>query len=337
LRVTKHQQLGSLGVSIFFVVSGFLVTRSAARRNDSRVYWTRRARRILPGLAFVVVACALAVGPIFTILPATGYLSAGDTYLYLINVVPLYGPIYFLPGVFVENPTAIVNGSLWTLPLEAYCYVAVWLLSFGRAYGRWLRLGTTLALGGWAFGSGWQLGGEHLLDFGRGTGLLFGFAPRQPTLEMFFCFGLGAVLSDWWARVPQRLWLALLALAAMLVLSRASIPSRVVFYVPFAYLLLWLAHQPSSWFSNWSKYGDFSYGTYLWGFPIGQMTLYAFEEINSWFVHAVYIVVTAALTLGAAYLSWHLVEKRALRFAPLPARDPAQPISPRPDAATPTD
>src|ERR1700712_1089174 len=58
-----------LGVAAFFAISGFLVTDSWLRSPQPSVFFPNRALRILPGLAFVVLATILIIGPVFTTLP----------------------------------------------------------------------------------------------------------------------------------------------------------------------------------------------------------------------------------------------------------------------------
>jgi peptidoglycan/LPS O-acetylase OafA/YrhL len=75
-----------------------------------------------------------------------------------------------------------------------------------------------------------------------------------------------------------------------------------------AYLVLYLASLPSR-LSGFARYGDFSYGVYIYAFPVQQLLV-------AWMGGRVPVLLLAAMALPIvvvlAALSWHLVEKRAL-------------------------
>src|SRR5271165_6680248 len=112
----------SIGVKIFFIISGFLVTRSWLADPNLLRFAQRRAARIAPGLIVAVLFGTFVVGPLFTKISLAEYITSGTTWRYLANCV-LY-PVYSLPGVFQGNPFPnAVNGSLWSLPVEVLMYV----------------------------------------------------------------------------------------------------------------------------------------------------------------------------------------------------------------------
>jgi len=67
--------LGTVAVDVFFVTSGFLVTRSLLERRSLRHFVAARLLRVLPGLAVMLVLTAYVLGPLFTSLPVTSYLT----------------------------------------------------------------------------------------------------------------------------------------------------------------------------------------------------------------------------------------------------------------------
>ena len=128
---------GELGVSIFFVVSGFLVTMSFDRLGDVRAFLANRCLRILPGLAAAVLLTALVLGPVASTLPAREYFTQPQAWLYPLRNLLLYPVTYALPGVFTHNPyPGAVNGSLWTLRLEFSFYLAIPVLAWRALLGR---------------------------------------------------------------------------------------------------------------------------------------------------------------------------------------------------------
>ncbi|WP_454835901.1 acyltransferase family protein [Pseudomonas lini] len=118
---------GMLAVCSFFAISGFLIAGSLERRTFSE-YWQARALRIIPALAVTSFVTVLLLGPVFTVLPLKEYFKNYDTYHYLTNSIP-YQTQFTLPGVFQDLPFAqSVNGSLWTIPIEAFCYLILALV-----------------------------------------------------------------------------------------------------------------------------------------------------------------------------------------------------------------
>lgn len=116
---------GTLGVYFFFVVSGYLITRSFERKKNAIGFIKARFLRIVPGVAVVTLITVFILGPLVTSLPIDEYFSTSRTWTYLKNMFPK--SIQFaLPGVFLHNSHG-PNGSLWTLPVEIRCYVAVFI------------------------------------------------------------------------------------------------------------------------------------------------------------------------------------------------------------------
>src|SRR4051794_30245974 len=116
--------IGGTAVYIFFIISGFLVTASYQKSQDVLDFVLKRALRVLPALAIVIVLTAFVLGPIMTTLPLTDYFSAEKFRSYLLNALT-FGEDS-LAGVFEDLPAkASVNGSLWTLRYELICYALV--------------------------------------------------------------------------------------------------------------------------------------------------------------------------------------------------------------------
>ena len=124
LRIMGVEDLGALGVSVFFVISGYLV--SASYERDPKAYLFKRILRIEPGLiASLVVTVGLLA--LVTTAPAAEYWPAAA--MYVVRNALLYPAVYALPGVFQDVPfTGVVNGVLWTLRLEFTFYVVLMLI-----------------------------------------------------------------------------------------------------------------------------------------------------------------------------------------------------------------
>ena len=121
LRIWGVEDLGALGVSIFFVISGYLVSASYLR--DPKTYLLKRVLRIEPGLIASLVVSVVLLS-LVTKAPAAEYWPQAA--LYVVRNALLYPATYDLPGVFETAPMAgVVNGVLWTLRLEFTFYLVL--------------------------------------------------------------------------------------------------------------------------------------------------------------------------------------------------------------------
>lgn len=305
--------LAGVAVDVFFITSGFLVTASMARLDNFRAFFRARALRIFPALVVMSLLAAFVLGPLFTSLPAHDYFSDFGTYKFVLkNSTILAGIKLKLPGVFETLPFVDTNGSLWTLPFEVRCYLTVALLWFvaqqamrGPTAGGFARLATGLAV-------------LMLLAFwvGHDTGYR-----HWHTFRLFFMFFSGAAF--WMARdrIPMRHDLAALAATA---LALGVLFPRGFFWIyplTITYLVLYAAYVPGGWLRRFNRTGDYSYGIYIYAFPVQQALKASFPAITP----AQMIVAATVLTLPLAMLSWHLVEK------PMLARKDAGMRKPLPD------
>lgn len=123
-----HNTLGGHGVFIFFLISGFLITRSYLASNNVFLFFKARLLRIFPALIVVILLTIFVLGPAVTSIPLDQYFANKSTYQMLNNIL-LHSISYKLPGVFEQNPYKYsVNGSLWTLKYEFTFYIFVAVL-----------------------------------------------------------------------------------------------------------------------------------------------------------------------------------------------------------------
>lgn len=297
-----------LGLGIFFAISGYLIDRSARREDSLRAFLRRRILRLWPGLLVVVLATIFVLGPALSSLSPMDHFRSAGTWAYL-GCLTLWGMRWNVPGLFSGNPHHAVNGSLWTLPYEASFYLLSWFV-LRKARGSLVPWGLFLgaiALRALAYPQMQEvafrpllLSVHHVLDFG-----LFYLA--------------GTIVSRW--TFPQRPLWGLLACLAVL-WAFADAPTRLLIGFPaIALATLLLGLLPIPVLSRVGRFGDFSYGLYIWAFPVQQILvqLLGAELATPWRL----AWVGALATLPLAILSWHLVEKpwlarkdRPLRIGP---------------------
>ena len=293
--------LGGVGVTIFFVLSGYLVTLSLERSPNVLEFARRRALRIYPALIAVCLLCVLVLGPWMTTWPQAAYWQHQLTWTYL-QTASAWFIHYPLPGVFYTNPHPIsVNGALWSLPYEITCYgvlALASLLPFGLRY-KTLLLGTGLVGVLLLRPAATQLGAFSLY-----LGMDYYHA------KLGLLFALGAVFAGWRAHIRPMLWPALLLLASAVLVPRGA-GQLLLYLLGVGTLTLWLALN-GRWLPRVpQRLGDWSYGAYLYGFPVQQVLAhYKLHEAS----FAGFVVASTVVTFVLAGLSWHLVEKQALRW-----------------------
>lgn len=306
---------GYLGVMVFFVISGYLVSGSWERDPDPWRFLQRRALRIWPALAVVTALSSLVLGPLLSHLSWPAYFASGETWAYLASAV--FWIQQTLPGVFPDNPFArAVNGSLWTIPYEVGCYLG--LLLCGRL-GLLKRLGPLLLV--------WLLAWLTLGWIFSGPGPY----PRIWSLELGCCFVAGVLLKHlrplWLERIGPVLMSAALLAAGLHALGW-TFPA-VLLLMP----LLTLAFGVRNWpvLRQIGRWGDFSYGLYIYAFPVQQCVVMLWGPEHPL---PTLLLLSLLLSLGCAALSWHLIEKPALRYKPRAgARGLEHPSLKRGDAA----
>lgn len=302
--LVHDQTLGHLGVSIFFFVSGLLITRSWLRGPSVRSFLVRRASRIFPGLAVASLFCVFVVGPLATTWPLDRYFSRWDTYFFLFNAFGL-PPHYFLPGTFNGNVSHVVNGSLWTLPTEILCYLAV--LVTGRM-GLFSPRRFPLALLGFAAALLWPYFAYLFFLSGGATWWQLRLMPAD---RLFFDFLLGSLAYVYRDKIILHRGIAwcVLALVAATIFNPTGYFVRL-FGLP--YLILYAVQARTPWLHSWGKHGDLSYGLYIYAFPVQQLIISQLGVgIPGWLLFSL----SLSVTVGLALLSWRWVEQPALVFA----------------------
>jgi peptidoglycan/LPS O-acetylase OafA/YrhL len=292
---TGRTDSATLGVIVFFAISGFLIAQSLTRNASLYAYAVNRALRILPGLALATVFC-VAVGWLVTTLPSAAYWRDAATWRYLVGT-PLLMIGVSLPGVFATNPYPhAVNGSLWTIPLEVWCYAAAALVAVSRLLRSRLLFTVFAASMLVAFAY-----------FPSAIAALNTAADNAISMRLAGTFLFGAWIYVVRPFIPVSIVLAISALVAMEVFKQTRFGSYA-FYAAIAYAALVFAYHPRLQIRSYLKLGDFSYGTYVLAFPVQQLIVWWLGITQPLVLFAVAFVATVAL----AALSWYFVEAPAL-------------------------
>jgi peptidoglycan/LPS O-acetylase OafA/YrhL len=307
--------LGGWAVAAFFVASGYLIAGSRVRSKVGS-FARRRALRIFPGLWACLLVIVLVFVPLAAIKEEGTFppdLHAVGSFLFL-NATLLADGQYGIDGTLETVPyPGSWDGSLWSLPFEVGCYIAVALLLTGLAR----RHPKTAIATAFAASSVIHLADVWIAPMpGENLGVAF-------TLLTYFL--AGSLLWAFADRVPASWRLALLAVGAIAVTGVFG-QAYALGALPLAYLCMWLAVRLP--LQRVGRVNDISYGVYIYAFPVQQI-LVLYGGANHGIV--VYIALTVALTFPLAALSWKLVEQPAMRRRrTVPAHKPAAPARPAP-------
>jgi peptidoglycan/LPS O-acetylase OafA/YrhL len=307
---------GWVGVDVFFVLSGYLITRlllvelQTNGRIDARAFFVRRVRRLLPALVVLL--------GVWLLVTQSGLLAVralGSTYtdpgLAFVPVVGAFTLLYNWLLAF-DQPTPIGMGHLWTLSVEEQFYL-LWVAMFLLVGAKFARprvvLWFLVAAGsvGSLFLTATEVGSSRdLAYFSSPTsalGLLVGAAvalsPRMRGGSLCAGAGLATIVAcalfipD---TAPMVLTAAVLATCvgtAMLICGGGVLLDRIL-------TLSWLRYAGRRSYAMYLWSSPFAYAISVWG---GQM----------WAMD----VVLLGSTLIVAELSWRLVERRFLARRPL--------------------
>ena len=306
---------GSLGVVIFFSISGFLITGSWLADPNLIRFSVRRFLRIWPALAVVVLLSVFVLGPIVSTKISSEYFSDPLTWKYLRNLY--FRTIYYLPGVFETNTNTSVNGPLWTIPLEMKCYVIVAAIGLIGIF-RWKYSIPFITLTFLFY-----LNNKYNGSWGVFT------KDRSFSDEYILVFLIGcsmSVFQEAWKRKIGFSFLIISAVSAALIISGKPLLALWIFA---STTTLFVGTLSTKFINQAGKYGDFSYGMYIYAFPVQQTLVWYFEKTTHVYLA---LAATSTVTLVLAALSWHTVEKQALRLKPQRKNKPtSQEVTPSPN------
>jgi len=287
----------NVAVHSFFIVSGFLIFMSYERSSSLKSYFEKRFRRIIPGYITVVFLAFLFLSLLST-LPVSEYFTSIQSWKYLLTNLTTLGFLHpTLPGVFTENYDPTVNGALWTIKVEVMFYLTVPLIVY--AY-RWL--GKTKTLIAIFILSALYIYGMTYLYHMYKTPLLGILIHQLPGQMMFF--SAGALL--YYHHQTFLKYKHLMFIVAIIgYVTQKYYPFYPLYAISLSIIVIYLA-TAIIYLGHISKYGDLSYGIYIWHFPIMQTFIaLALFDTHPWLT---FLLLTITV-LFVSWFSWHAIEK----------------------------
>jgi len=288
----------SIAVKGFFIISGFLVAKSYSNTPSLTNYFIKRAKRILPAYIFVVLFSTLFLS-FFSSYDVLEYFKDPSVYQYFgWNIIFLNFMHPCLPGLFESNLYCVINGSLWTLKVEEGFYIVLPLIFYliNKFKKPFLILGSLYVL---------SLLYWFVMDFYLNKPLL---AKQLPGYLVYFVIGIFLFLNfDFVLQNKKKLFVSAVFLLVFSIFSNFQID---LFYPAAFGLIVIIAAYGLPFLNNFGKYGDFTYGMYIYHFPIIQLfrQYNLFERFNP-FLMAILVIL---ITFSFAVFSWFLIEKRFL-------------------------
>ena len=293
---TGHS-LGEHGVQVFFFLSGLLVAQSLAHSRGLADFGLARALRIFPGLLVCVLLTAFVLGPLFTTLDISAYLSDPGVFSYIARTLSLSTGLAPLPGVFETLPAAgTVNMSVWTLKYEVLCYILLAMAGLaGLLNPRWRTVAATV------------LAIFIALVFIEPPKSAEGYTASDNVryFSLFFASGVLAYLLRNVLVLDWRIW-ALLGGAFYGALGTNFGELGTALFLGYGALML--AALPARMSRRFANRYDLSYGVYIYASPVQQAVV---ELLPDWTVGG-QILAATPIVMALAFLSWVIIERPAL-------------------------
>jgi peptidoglycan/LPS O-acetylase OafA/YrhL len=271
--------MGELAVDAFFIISGYLVTKSFDTSSSTLSYLQKRILRIYPGFIAAYLIC------IFVVAPLAGSdlaaLSSGDYLSAFWKMMLLVSP--HVPGAFAGSHYDQLDGSMWTVIIEFRCYLFVVGLGLAGVFRRPMLAAVVLA--------------ASIVGMSIGA--------RQAALWAMFAAGSSFYVLRPWIPVsaPWKI-AAVLALIVSLWVRPLTDLGITIFG---SYALFAIAFWPSPALSRINSGTDLSYGIYLYAWPIQKLLIWYLTS-NPFVV----LALTLLAVVPVAFVSWYAVEKPAL-------------------------
>ncbi len=291
----------SVAVNWFFIISGFLITGSIKNSASLKDYFVKRILRIVPGFAVAFLLSIFLFGPLGSIKAVDIFENIKNYFAHVsfknavIKLATLQAPK--VGAGFEGTPLPkLLNEPLWTIQFEFICYLFVPVLALLRVFRiKWIAIILFLV--------------AFALMLFQHFGSFFGDPYYLP--RFFTYFLSGTCFYIYRHQIPRNLIIMMLSLALVLFASFQGKMLHIVMPTAGSYILFYITFHPLINYSKFAQKGDFSYGVYLYAWPIQQLLMYYLSDN----IEPLTLFGMATLiTLAMAFLSWHLVEKRFLQL-----------------------
>lgn len=301
------------GIRILFIFGGYFVAKSWLSDPHPLRYTIKRFSRIWPPLAFFVLFAACIAGPVLSYLPVKEYFLHPLFWAYLKNLA--LNIQYALPGVFENNPyPTAVNGSLWSLPVEATMYLVIPLLFSLLRYKKSAPRRFQIVII-WGICAVLCILHVVLQVFFPNARIVFYAVDWVSAMKHipFYFIGIACSVID--IKRYLNLPLAIVFILASQCFFQNTASQSILLLILLPYLVLSFAFAPTLRFASFFDRHESSYGIYLYGFFIQQVVMLVVLHFGIPYSQPGLLIVCFVLTLGVALLSRHFIEQPCIRFS----------------------
>ena len=284
---------GRLALDGFFIISGFLIAKSYENSASLKNYISRRLRRLLPGYITVILLCAIFLFFLSTN-TLSNYFLNGQFWRYLAANLTFQNYLEpCLPGVFESQKICVVNGALWTIKIEEAFYLSLpilyWLSKKMRFNFYIIIIITYIA--SIAYFNFFMAHDNYRI------------AKQLPGAFAFFASGILMYkkfdfLFDWKHYI-------IAPCLFLFIMEQYIFNTQILKPITYGVMVFYLAYT-LQFLNNFGKYGDFTYGIYIYHYPLIQ--LFGFLGLFNKYPPLIICTLILMLTLLMAILSWYLVE-----------------------------
>ena len=309
-----HYRPSYLAVNLFFIASGFLVTKSMLYRKDMVEFGAARTLRIFPALIAHVFFILLLIGPLVTNLPLKQFLTDPGVWTQPFKVLTFADTDMVLPGVFTEETNAenIGSGALWTLRYEVLAYIGTAAaFALGLLKHKWMLIAQFAV-----FALAWPI--AHVIQVSNAVGNTVSlFETLPPTIQSILRFGLAYGLGSAIYALQDRISfhvLGIVIFGLVAALFNDTIFFEIATTLWLGYIVFWMAYVEAPKLNILKKLSDTSYGIYIYHWVILQTVWFVSVKyfgggLGPWTLMSISLPIVVLL----AWLSWHLIEKPMLK------------------------
>lgn len=286
-----------LAIDGFFVISGFLIAKSYESNKNFKSYITKRIKRIVPAYFFLILLCAI----LFSFISShsvSNYFFDAQFWKYLIANLSFQNYIEpCLPGVFNGNLICAVNGALWTIKIEEAFYLLLpvfyYLIDSKKINIYLLSILVYVTSVGYF---------NYFLSID-----MYKIAKQLPGALAFFITGV-MFYRNFNVLLKQKHYIIIPCLALFFV-EQYILKTHYLKPITYGFMVFYIAYS-FKWLNNFGKYGDFTYGIYIYHFPIIQVFVHynLFHKYNPVLISLLVLI----LVFIASIVSWYFIELRYL-------------------------
>jgi len=129
-------------------------------------------------------------------------------------------------------------------------------------------------------------------------------------IGLFSMFFMGAAIYVFREKICIRLCFFVLSLILLILAYFNQNMFFIIYIIVLPYFIFYVAYAPSGWIRKFNNMGDYSYGIYIYAFPVQQSIIALNPRISTQMM----VLLSASITFPLAFLSWHIVEKHSLKM-----------------------